>query len=191
MNHQYIAYSDQQLLERIRNDDVHAFDILFKKYWHVSYNSAYKSLKDPDKCKTIVHDIFLKIWERRHKLEIGNPEAYIKAAVRFRVISCLKRQKEIPFFELFDSIAVSTYSPENHFLEKETILLIESWIKILPLRRREIFIRHFFGQLSTGEIAEEMNISQKTVQNQIVTSFRYLYSRFGHLIYLLLYCNLF
>ncbi len=149
------------------------------------YNTAFKKLKDTGQCKEIVHDVLLDIWLRRNNLEIENLPAYLKVAVRFRVINHIQRYQTLAFFELFDSIATSPYSTDNGLLEKEMLALIESYVEALPEKRKLIFIRHFLDNLSSREIAEELNVSQKTVQNQLATALQYLRSRFAHLLRLL------
>ncbi|WP_315816158.1 sigma-70 family RNA polymerase sigma factor [Paraflavitalea speifideaquila] len=59
---------------------------------------------------------------------------------------------------------------DNAVVEKELQDLATAWLNTLPPKRKEIFLLYFRENLSTKEIAERLNISQKTVQNQIGTS---------------------
>ena len=52
---------------------------------------------------------------------------------------------------------------------------------LLP-KRRKIFLMHYYEDLSTSEIAKQLNISQKTVQNQLITASTYIRARFAHLL---------
>jgi len=70
-------------------------------------------------------------------------------------------------------------------LEKEVGILIELFIKALPEKRRKIFILHYFEGLSTAKISIQLNISQKTVQNQLTTATHALKFRLTHLFLLL------
>jgi RNA polymerase sigma-70 factor (ECF subfamily) len=107
------------------------------------------------------------------------------------VINFVNREKAPAFFDLIDSLTNdemthSPYEADFSLLAKDMEELIEAWIEVLPESRRQIFVRHYFQQLSAQEIAQEMNLSPKTVQNQLSLSLQYLRSRFGHLLSVLL-----
>lgn len=178
----YGSYTDHELLRLLAQGNETAFDAIYKRYWSILYNSAFKKLKDAEQCKEIVHDVLLDIWLRRETLDIDDLPAYLKMAARFRIINHVKRYQSPAFLELFDAIATSPYSTDNALLEKDMLELIESYIQALPEKRKRIFIRHFLDNLSTREVADELNISQKTVQNQVVRALQYLRSRFAHLL---------
>jgi RNA polymerase sigma-70 factor (family 1) len=176
------SYSDEQLLVLLKSGDEVVFTEIYDRYWELLYNTAYKHLKDEAQCREIVHDVLLDLWQRRASLQINDPQAYMKTAVRFRVINYVTRRQAPAFLELFDTIAASPYQAEHKVLESDLLEMIESWIESLPSKRRTIFIRHFFEQHSVPEIAHEMGISTKTVHNQVGTSLQYLRTRFGHLL---------
>jgi RNA polymerase sigma-70 factor (ECF subfamily) len=175
--------SDEHLLFLLRNDDAAAFDVIYKRYWQLLFNTAYKNLNNLEQCKEIVHDVLVDIWQRRKTLEVGHLPAYLKTAVRFRSINFIVRHQQQPFLELIDDAINSPYSAESTLLTKEAYNLIETYIKLLPEKRRDIFILSFFRQLSTREIAAELNISKKTVQNQLGTTLRYLRKKISHLLF--------
>jgi RNA polymerase sigma-70 factor (ECF subfamily) len=178
-----VQHSDEHLLFLLRKDDAQAFDALYKRYWKLLYNTAYKYLNSTEQSKEIVHDVLVDIWERRKILEIGHLPAYLKTAVRFRSINYITRHHQESFLEVIENIINSPYSAEAPLLTKEAYKLIETYINLLPEKRRNIFIRSFFHQLSTREIATELNISQKTVQNQLGTTLKYLRKKISHLLY--------
>jgi RNA polymerase sigma factor (sigma-70 family) len=177
----YQTYTDEQLLQLLKQSNEAALSDMYHRYWQFLFNVAFKILSDTEQSKDAVSDVFLYIWERRLSIEIHNLPGYLKKAVRFRAIRILT-STNAGFFELFDSVENSPYRPDKHLLDKEFLQLIESWANLLPVKRRKIFIKHFFEGLNTKEIAQQLNISQKTVQNQLGTSTTYLYSRFRHLL---------
>lgn len=182
--------SDKQLLEAIAAGSESAFNELFRRYWQELYDLAWKSLKDDMEAEDVVHDVLIEIWQRRSILVIDNLPAYLKTAVRNRVINSIKRNRKQAFFEVFEEMARSPYVADNRLLEKDMLELIAVWIEVLPKKRKAVFVRHFYKQLSTREIANELGISQNTVQNQIGTTLDYLRKRFGdllHLVFLLFF----
>jgi RNA polymerase sigma-70 factor (ECF subfamily) len=180
----YSNHTDEQLLQLMKENNEVAFTELYNRYWERLYISACKKVRDKEQAKEIVHDVFLDIWKRREKISVNHLPAYLETAVRYRV-------KAPAFFDLIESLTNdemthSPYEADFSLLAKDMEELIEAWIEVLPESRRQIFVRHYFQQLSAQEIAQEMNLSPKTVQNQLSLSLQYLRSRFGHLLSVLL-----
>lgn len=163
-----------------------AFGKLFQRHWEKLYVSASRKLADKELAREVVHDVFLDLWRRRETLEIANVPAYLGKALHYRVINKLVGKKDTFFFDILENPGPSLYEADQALLEKDLTDLISAWITVLPERRREIFVRYFFEHLTTKEIADSLDISQKTVQNQLSISVQYLRTHFGHLLPLLL-----
>lgn len=163
-----------------------AFSTLYKRYWERAYVTACKKLNDKELAKEIVHDIFLDLWRRRQDLTITHLPAYVNKAVNYRVINALIQKKDTFFFDLLEDPRQSFYAADLATREKDLIDLVSSWIEVLPEKRREIFVKYYFQHLTTEEIAEDMQISRKTVQNQLSLSIQYLRANYGHLLSLLI-----
>jgi RNA polymerase sigma factor (sigma-70 family) len=177
----YNTYSDDQLIALLKASDEKGFDVLYDRYADKMFLAAYNKLKDNQQSQEVVHDVFLNIWKNRTDCQITNVAAYLKQAVRLRVINVILRKKSHPFFDLFDSIIQSPFEADHPILKKDLIYLIESWIKTFPENRRKIFVKHYFEGLSHLEIAKEMELSPKTIQNQLSISIQHLKSNFAHL----------
>jgi RNA polymerase sigma-70 factor (ECF subfamily) len=164
----YIHYTDTKLLELLAQDDRMAFDTLYDRYWEILYHAAYKRLKDKEQCRDIIQDVFVDMWCRRGQVKISNPKAYLLTAVSFQVYKLVAREKAGPaFFELYETIAASSFGAEGNLIEKELLNYVKAWIEVLPEKKRKIFLLHTEDDLSTKEIADELSIPQKTVQNQL------------------------
>jgi RNA polymerase sigma-70 factor (ECF subfamily) len=159
-----------------------AFSSLYKRYWEKAYTTAARKLDDKELAKEIVHDIFLELWKRRQELVITHFSAYLNKAVNYRIINALIQRKDNCFFDLLDNPQQSFYEADLAIREKELIELVTSWIEVLPEKRREIFVKYYFQHLTTEEIASSMQISRKTVQNQLSLSIQYLRAHYGHLL---------
>lgn len=163
-----VAYNDLELWAQIKNNDYNAFNVLLDRYWQILLNTAYKRVQSLDISQDIVQDVFLNIWLKRATLDIENPEAYFKTAVRYRVYTHFSRNKiSQEFIELFDEISDPTVKAENNLRFSDLKKLVRAWIDTLPAKQRQIFILYLEEHLSTKEIAQQLNISQKTVQNQL------------------------
>lgn len=178
--------SKDEALRLLCENNEAGFSRLYRIYWPSLFNTAYKRLKDKAACEDIVQNVFTDLWFRKDKVEISNLSAYLHTAVRFQVY---KRAMRLPagsqFFKGLDEVVESSLKADDELRVKELIDLVELWIAALPGKRRRIFIMHYSELLSTREIAGKLNISQKTVQNQLNIAATEIRSRFSYLFILL------
>lgn len=162
-----IQYTDTKLLELLAQDNRDAFDALYDRYWELLYQAAYRRLKDKEQCRDLIQDVFIDLWCRRGQVTINNVKAYLLTAVRFQVYKLVAKEKAGPaFFELYETIA-SSVSAEGALMEKEFLQHVKGWIDELPEKKRTMLLLHTQHDKSTKEIASELSLSQKTVQNQL------------------------
>lgn len=162
-----------------------AFGKLFQRHWEKLYRSASRKLADEEASREVVHDIFMELWQRRETLDIQHVPAYLGKALYYRVINKLVAKKDTFFFDILDNAGASLYEADQAILQKDLVTLISAWIAVLPQRRREIFVRYYFDHLTMKEIAEQLDISPKTVKNQLSIAVQYLRTHYGHLLPLL------
>ena len=183
----YVAFTDQQLCNLLRQNDLQAFNAIYDRYWRSLYQSASGFLHVAAQAEDIVQDLFVNLWLKREAYAIDNLSAYLRKALRSRLLNYVLRDKvKASFFEPFDAIQRASFSAEELIREKELLEVIAAYIRALPLKRKEIFLLHYKDQLSTGEIANLLGISQKTVQNQLNTTFNGLRSTITSLLLLAL-----
>ncbi len=174
-------------LSQLRAGNEAAFSLIYKTFWKELFNAAYKRLKDIEQSQDIVQNVFISLWDRRESVDIHNIGAYLHTSVKFQVFNHSARTPDTSeFLSAFENILVSPISPENSMLEKEILGLVKSWIDALPKKRREIFLLHYHDGLTTAEIAEMLNVSRKTVQNQLNTASTYLRLRLTQILSLLI-----
>lgn len=160
--------NDQVLLKRIAEGDSRAFESLFDKYWDTAYSNAYKRLKNLEDAKDIVQEIFTHIWLNRNTLRIENVPAYLYVSVRNKVFKLIARQKSThPFFHVLDNMVKDPTRADSNLLWEEFRNSYEALLQTLPPKRQEIFRLRFHDDLTTKDIAKDLDITQKTVQNQI------------------------
>jgi RNA polymerase sigma-70 factor (family 1) len=172
------------LFALLKQGDEIAFSKIYKRYWAELYNAAYKRLPEKEKCQDIIQNVFADLWTRREVVAIENPTAYLHTAVRFQVLKQISRNPQNSFLsENFISELISPLETDGELLEKEVKNLIGLYIEALPKKRRHIFVMHYFEGLSTAKIATQLNISQKTVQNQLTTASHALRFRLTHMFF--------
>jgi RNA polymerase sigma-70 factor (family 1) len=168
----YETYTDEQLLQLLIQDDQSAFETIYTRYWLRLYDAAYQRLKNEMQSEDIVQDVFVKLWKRRGHLHIQNLPAYLHTAVRFSVYSYVERDASSKYFYgPFEDIIIADSSKADALvLDKELLHLFHLYVESLPAKRKEIFLMYIKDHLTTGEIANRLGISQKTVQNQLGTA---------------------
>ena len=167
-----------------QNDEM-AFQQLFDRYWPKVYAVSRKYLKDHETCLEITHDIFLNIWRKRHQLQIGNFNNYVITAASYHSIRRKQSLKSAPitYIEDYEFIyseknSVSVQSEINEAETKidmaELTSRIDDLLFDLPKRCREIYVMSRQEQLPISEIAKRLNISKRTVENQLTSALKHL-----------------
>lgn len=127
-------------------------------------------MKETPTCEDIVQEIFLHIWEKKQQL-IGSGELrfYLYTAVRNNCYTHLQKNKKslvTPLSGQETSIPlVEAAAKENK--EKDFDSLMKEALEQLPPRCREVFVLSRVEKLTYQQIADRLNISAKTVENQI------------------------
>ena len=177
-------HTDPELLQLILLNDEKAFNALFDRYWSTVYAVGYRYVKDEEAALEITHDIFLNIWKRRHSLNITSFKNYVLTSASYRGI----RKKQELNAALVDYIedysdnehafVLSNLSTTNQGEEKigqeefdARILLL---LNELPKRCREIYLLSRQQNMSIIEIAKKLNISKRTVENQLTIALKHL-----------------
>lgn len=174
---------DLELYSLAKSGDESAFTMLYRRHWQSLFNGAYKRLQCKDQSQDIVQNIFIDFWERRNSLNVCNVQAYLHTAVRFQVFKFTARQPQnAQLLHNFEASLAATGHADDGVLEEEVQTLLSLWIEALPGKRREIFLQHYFEGLSTSQIAERLNITQKTVQNQLNTATIELRTKFDKIL---------
>jgi len=156
--------------------NVDSFEKLYKTYQPSLVNFANFYLKNEQEAIDIVQELFLNIWEKKDFLkEVEYPKAYLMAAIKNKCINKMMRNK-LPHksLETLPDIFVSSDDFIKDLEAKQTENTIHTLINSLPDRCKEIFILSRFEHLKYNEIAVLLNISPKTVENQISNALKLL-----------------
>lgn len=172
--------SDFELIERLSNNDRKAFEEIFKSYYHELCGFCLKYVRVETTAEEIVQEIFINIWDRRAELSITvSIKAYLYTAVRNRSFNYLKLQlpKEQKKVEVDNIGIVESDTREDEMILDELKEQVRMAIDQLPTKCRIIFNLSRNSGLTYREIAEELDISVKTVENQIGLALKKLRER--------------
>ncbi len=163
---------DEVLFELIKKGDKQAFEKMFRKYYARLTAFANTFMHDLDSSESIVQSIFVKLWEKRAQYEITSLQSYLMIAVRNSCHNELKRQKHERNFKI-------TLEPDEgmetfDYPDAGAMQQIKYVIEQLPEQRKKIFILNRIDGLKYREIAEKLNLSQKTVEAQMGKALKFL-----------------
>jgi len=165
--------SDQDLLLQLMKGSHEAFSIIYHKYWKKIFVYAYDRLKDTKQSQDIVQDLFVSLWERREGLQVDNLNAYLYASARYAILRLIDAQQaEAHFFTSLQHLSLDASAADHQMISAELLEAYRALVGKMPSQRRRIFQMRHEENLKTREIAEALNISQKTVQNQLLNSYQ-------------------
>lgn len=177
------------LFEQIQSGDKTAFDQLFRIYYQYLCNYAFQIIKEIEAAEEIVQDVFVGLWEKKETVDIHtSPKSYLFRSVHNR---CLNQIKHIDIRERYKAhnervIGHSENEVAIEAEENELAVMIQKSIDELPPERKKIFKLSREQGLKNREIADQLGISVKTVENQMGKALKYLRVQLADYIHLLL-----
>jgi RNA polymerase sigma-70 factor (ECF subfamily) len=163
-------YSERELLQRLVWGDEMAFELLFYRYRGKIGHFVKRSVPvhvDPEE---IVHEVFLRVWMNRGKLDVQRPLGpYLFRVARNLIVDLLRENIEQAVYVSDDSLwtDLSVNDTELKLEEKELQRWFQSVLNQLPEKRKGIFMMNRFDGLTYPEIAKKLGISENTVDTQI------------------------
>ena len=150
---------------------------MFKKYYNPLCNFASSIVNDHKIAQDVVQDVFTKLWDKRNEISISsNEKSYLFQAVKNRSIEVLRKRKKdqkisvVDYNEHYETNSTLEEQSRNFMLKE---FLYKS-IRQLPPKCQEIFVLNKVNGLTYNEIAMDLDISVKTVENQIGKAYRKL-----------------
>lgn len=182
--------SDKILLNLMREGDSTSFNALFDRHWKMLYATVFSVCSDREVCSGIVHDIFLNLWLKREQLQIESFKAYILASARYHVYRHVKnaRRNSLEYREDLEySSPIVMNDGELNIRYQDLEKSVDRELEELPRRCKEIFTLSRREQLSNDEIAARLDISKRTVENQLTHALRHLRLSMKHFLTMMLF----
>jgi RNA polymerase sigma-70 factor (ECF subfamily) len=154
-----------------RLDDQYAYKELFASLYNYLFHFARTLVKSKESAEEIVSDVFIKVWEKRKELEtVENLKVYLYVSTRNTAFNYLEKQKRnatAPIIEFAAAFTSVYLNPEQLMISADTLVLIQKAIDQLPPKCRTIFKLVKEDGLKYREVAEVLELSLKTVENQL------------------------
>lgn len=157
-------------------DDQQAYQELFYLYYKPLLRFAQAFVRSHELSEEIVSDVFIRIWERRAQLEsIGNLKVYLYVSTRNTALKYLlkvQKQASIGLDELQVELESQHNDPEQLLLTAELLNRVARAIDDLPPRCKMVYKLIKEDGLRYKEVSEILNISIKTIDNQLAIALK-------------------
>lgn len=165
--------SDEALVLLLKQEDVDAFEELYNRYWDKLYAAAYKRVRSKETSEELVQDFFTSLWLNRNTVQIHTSFAgYLFTSIRYLVLNHL--QKELVRSTYKDAIKTDKVdnSTEETVMLNDLVLNLNKEVEQLPIKCKSVFELSRREYKTNKEIALELGISEKTVENQLTKALR-------------------
>ncbi|TDO05709.1 RNA polymerase sigma-70 factor [Sunxiuqinia elliptica] len=165
-------YQDKDLVVQLKSNSSSAFQALFEKYSQRIYRFSLGYLKSTQEAEEIVQDVFLRVWKAREELLVERSfESYLFTIAKNTILNTIRKANYEKAYLEYSSL----HSNKNSLLDeeldfKELDRIYRRAIEKLPARRKEVYRLSRDNGLSNREIANELGISVKTVENQMTAA---------------------
>jgi len=172
---------EKHIIKELCNGSHEAFSRLFESYKKRIYGFLYNMLHSHEDVEDLLQLVFVKIWESRatmkHELSL---DAYVFKIAKNSALNLLRQKTYRLLLEkqLIDTLKVSE-DGEIPLIDNDLKRHLDLLIADIPERRREIFLLHYKQELTYKKIAEQLNISENTVDTQIRHARNYLRKQLG------------
>lgn len=166
------------------------FQEIYHQHFNGLANYAYSVLKDKDAAKDVVQDVFLDLWNKRETLSIKTSlEAYLVRAVKFKSIDFIRKDKTKQQYvaNMTPSNVPHTETDSDDGQTEDRKKQLSYAIAQLPTKCRQVFLLSRINGYTYKEIAAEMDISTKTVENQISRALKLLRQKLSDLMILIFF----
>jgi RNA polymerase sigma-70 factor, ECF subfamily len=161
---------DKIIVENLKKGDVLSFDNIFKKYNKKVYYFALSYLKNQEEAQDVVQEVFMNLWRYRDQIN----ENYVFSKYLFKITyntTCKSfRKRASDKKQLEEVVRNSILEDDSTNIDIEYNNLIETanaFIQKMPSRQKEIYLLSINEQLTPEQIAQQLNISKKTVENYL------------------------
>ena len=165
---------DLQLVDRLRHDDLEAFEQIFAAYHPMLCDIADSYVGSQAIAEELVQDLFYTLWRDRSKLDVRQSlRAYLCRATRNRAMQHLRHRSVVlrwTRLAVAESDATHVASSDATLEQHETLAALRAAIASLPARARLAVVLRWHHRMTNAEVAEAMDISVKGVEKLLASA---------------------
>ena len=171
----YRTYANDELVRLLQQDDAEAFTEIYRRYWQKMFAIAINRLHDRALAEDVVHDVFASLWANRTEAAIQTIENYLAVATKYMVLTRLKQQaRQQQLLQQAPATLAINDEVELRMHQRQLLARIAEEVEKLPEKCRLIFKYSREAGMPVKEIARVLQLSPKTVENQLTKALRQL-----------------
>lgn len=171
----YREYSDEVLLDLLKEGDNMAFETIFGKYYLglLAHSKQYVEMEDGEE---VVQDLMCWLWNNRENIYFNSSlQNYLFKAVRNRCLTLISKHKiKENTFSKLRVLAGYEETSSDFYVQKELQDNVYAAIERLPESYKEAFTMNRFQNMTYQEIAKELQVSPKTIDYRIQQALKIL-----------------
>ncbi|MBL0316336.1 MAG: RNA polymerase sigma-70 factor [Flavobacteriales bacterium] len=166
--------NEKHILEAIKGGNQKEFEMLFRKLYRPLCLHARTYLQSNDEAEEVVQSVFIGFWEKRNQLVIDTSvSSYLYRSVRNHTLNVLKHEKVKRKYTGYVLNHNSEGSIDHAEMESSELeIKIADALQTLPEQCRLVFTMSRYREMKYAEIADELGISIKTVENHMGKALR-------------------
>ncbi|MFA4871076.1 MAG: sigma-70 family RNA polymerase sigma factor [Pedobacter sp.] len=178
--------NDSELIAMFKSGVDGVYEEIYDRYWDKLYYIAHRILKSQEATEEVVQDVFVLLWKKRNTLDIRSLPVYLAAMVRYEVYRYLARDKKNKVNEMAYQTTLIDYTSIEADLENKLLLeIVETLSNQLPEKCRLVFQYVKLQDRSLSDVADELNISQKTAEAHLTKALKTIRGNIGNSMHLL------
>lgn len=166
----------KELIRKFKEGNEEAFSVIYKLYWEKVYHFSSLYITSPEDVAEVVQEVFIKLWEARHLVdEEQSFEGFLFIITRNKVFNHSRKQLNYAFLKVTVLQSIEKSYEEEDKLEMSDL---KQHLSLLPSqlteRQQQIFRMSRQQYLTYKQIAEQLSISEKTVEYHMTVILKYL-----------------
>jgi RNA polymerase sigma-70 factor, ECF subfamily len=167
------SLADEDLMERVREGDAEAFEIIFDRHADVAFSLAYRMCGRRTMAEDVVQESFLSLWRSgaRYDRSRGSVRSWVLGVVHNRAIDLFRRDSIRTAKDVADDVALQRLhapdSTEQEAQRRDEASQVRGALADLPADQRKVIELAYFGGFSHSQIAEMLSLPAGTVKGRM------------------------
>ena len=182
MNPSKVNAFEQLLLEKLAESDPNAFSYFFELYYKDLVMFAFTFTKDSDDAEEAVQEVFVRLWEKRRELSLhGSLKSYLLKSVQNYCLDEIRRRNvREQFAGEMDIQSLCVNDTEDYILYTDLLNRLDQLLAQMPDEVALTFRLNRFDGMKYQEIAQQLNVSVRTVESRISKALWILHQALRH-----------
>lgn len=169
--------NDTELSKKVRLGSEKAFRELYDRYHVQMFYIAKKYVKSTDLAEDAVQNIFVKLWEKRYKIDASKSiKGFLFTMLRNHVLNMIRDRKDeiVSMSGIEEKKHPNQNQTEDDLIYKEYHEIVQRGLEELSDRKREVFELKTLQGHSNSEVADLLNINIRTVKTHFYNSSKFM-----------------